>query len=66
MPDLRIDVQRRHASEATVVLEVIISGRHLGSLARPAIDRPAYSVSALWDTYTFDRKKNRLAGEKIY
>ena len=31
MPDLQIDVQRRHASEATVVLEVIIRGRHLGS-----------------------------------
>ena len=30
MPDLQIDVQRRHASEATVVLEVIIRGRHLG------------------------------------
>jgi steroid delta-isomerase-like uncharacterized protein len=31
LPDLQIDVQRRHASQATVVLEVIIRGHHLGS-----------------------------------
>lgn len=30
LPDLQIDVQRRHVSEATVVLEVIIRARHLG------------------------------------
>src|SRR5689334_19515888 len=31
MPDLQIDVQRRHISEATIVLEVIIRGHHLGA-----------------------------------
>ena len=34
MPDLHIDIRRRHASEDAIVLEVIIRGQHLGSLAR--------------------------------
>jgi steroid delta-isomerase-like uncharacterized protein len=64
MPDLHIDVQRRHASEDAVVLEVIIRGRHLGTWrGLPAtghqIDFPLCGV------YTFD-KGNQLAGEKIY
>src|SRR5262245_66366121 len=47
LPDLQIDVQRRHVSEATVVLEVIIRGRPPGFLARPAADRPPCPISAL-------------------
>jgi steroid delta-isomerase-like uncharacterized protein len=31
MPDLQIDVQRRHVGEATIILEVIIRGQHLGA-----------------------------------
>ena len=31
MPDLQIDVQRRHISEATIVLEATIRGHHLGA-----------------------------------
>ena len=64
MPDLQIDVQRRHASETTVVLEVIIRGRHLGSWrGLPPTGRPIQFP--LCGIYTFD-KENRLAGEKIY
>jgi steroid delta-isomerase-like uncharacterized protein len=64
MPDLHIDVRRRHASEDAVILEVIIRGRHLGTWrGLPAtgrtIDFPLCGV------YTFD-EENRLAGEKIY
>jgi steroid delta-isomerase-like uncharacterized protein len=64
LPDLQIDVQRRHASEATVVLEVIIRGRHLGSWRGlpPTGRRVQFSLCGI---YTFD-DDNRLAGEKIY
>src|ERR1700722_8895259 len=31
MPDLAIEVRRRHVAEDVVVLEVIISGHHLGA-----------------------------------
>ena len=47
MPDLQIDVQRRHAGEATVVLEVIIRGRHLGAWRGLPAERPPHSISAL-------------------
>jgi hypothetical protein len=64
LPDLQIDVQRRHASEATVVLEVIIRGRHLGSWrGLPPTGR--HVQFPLCGIYTFD-EQNRLAGEKIY
>ena len=45
LPDRQIDVQRRHASEATVVLEVIIRGHHQGfwhglpSASAPCVNR---------------------------
>jgi steroid delta-isomerase-like uncharacterized protein len=64
MPDLRIDVQRRHCSEATIILEVIIRGRHLGSWrGLPPTGRLVQFP--LCGIYTFD-DQNRLAGEKIY
>jgi steroid delta-isomerase-like uncharacterized protein len=64
LPDLQIDVQRRHASEATVVLEVIIRGLHLGSWrGLPPTGR--HVQFPLCGIYTFD-EQNRLAGEKIY
>jgi steroid delta-isomerase-like uncharacterized protein len=64
MPDLRIDVQRRHACEVTVILEVIIRGRHLGSWrGLPPTGRLVQFP--LCGIYTFD-DDNRLAGEKIY
>ena len=64
LPDLQIDVQRRHASEATVILEVIIRGRHLGSWrGLPPTGRPVQFPPC--GIYTFD-DDNRVAGEKIY
>lgn len=64
LPDLVIDVNRRHASDDCVVLEVTIRGTHLGSWrGLPATGR---SVDfPLCGVYTFDAG-GRLAGERIY
>jgi steroid delta-isomerase-like uncharacterized protein len=64
MPDVRIDVQRRHVGDAAVVLEVIIRGRHLGAWrglppTGRAIEFPLCGV------FTFD-DQDRIGGEKIY
>jgi steroid delta-isomerase-like uncharacterized protein len=64
MPDLTIDVQHRHSGESAVVLEVIISGHHLGAWrGLPPTGRPVRFP--LCGIYTFD-DEDRLAGEKIY
>jgi steroid delta-isomerase-like uncharacterized protein len=64
MPDLTIDVQHRHVSESAVVLEVVISGHHLGAWrGLPPTGRPVRFP--LCGIYTFD-DEDRLAGEKIY
>jgi steroid delta-isomerase-like uncharacterized protein len=64
MPDLHIEVQRHHAAEDAVILEVIIRGRHLGSWrGLPATGRQI--AFPLCGVFTFDNA-NRLAGEKIY
>jgi steroid delta-isomerase-like uncharacterized protein len=64
MPDLHIDIRRRHASEDAIVLEVIIRGRHLGVWrGLPATGRQI--EFPLCGVYTFDQG-DRLAGEKIY
>jgi steroid delta-isomerase-like uncharacterized protein len=64
MPDLHIDVRRRHVSEDAVILEVIIRGRHLGAWrGLPATGRQV--EFPLCAVYTFDAG-NRLAGERIY
>jgi steroid delta-isomerase-like uncharacterized protein len=64
IPDLHIDIQRRHVGEEAVVLEVIICGRHLGSWrGLPATGRQIeFPVCGV---FTFD-ESNKLAGEKIY
>jgi len=64
LPDLVIDVVRRHVSSDCIVLEVAIRGTHRGAWrALPAtgrrVDFPLCAV------YTFD-KNNRIAGERIY
>jgi steroid delta-isomerase-like uncharacterized protein len=64
LPDLVIDVQRRHVTDDAIVLEVMIRGTQLGSWrGLPAtgrrVDLPLCAV------YTFDAA-DRLAGEKIY
>ena len=64
LPGLRIDVQRRHAGDSAVVLEVVIRGRHLGAWrGLPATGRRI--EFPLCGIYTFD-DEDRLAGEKIY
>jgi steroid delta-isomerase-like uncharacterized protein len=64
MPDLRIDVQQRHATADAVVVEVVISGHHLGTWrGLPPTGRPLRF--ALCGIFTFDAN-DRLAGEKIY
>jgi steroid delta-isomerase-like uncharacterized protein len=64
LPDLQIDVQRRHAAETAVVLEVIIRGRHQG-LWRGLPATGAQVEFPLCGVYAFDAD-DRLAGERIY
>jgi steroid delta-isomerase-like uncharacterized protein len=64
IPDLKIEVRRRHAAEEAVVLEVAIRGHHLGTWRGLAatgrqVDFPLCGI------FTFDERE-RLAGEKIY
>ena len=64
MPDLAIDVRQRHVAGDAVLLEVIISGHHLGAWrGLPPTGRPVQFP--LCGVFTFDAE-NRLAGEKIY
>ena len=64
LPGLRIDVQRRHASDTAVILEVIIRGRHLGPWR--GLPATGYEIEVpLCGIFTFD-DADRLAGEKIY
>jgi steroid delta-isomerase-like uncharacterized protein len=64
MPDLKIEIQHRHVTDDAIVLEVMISGTHLG----PWRGLPATGRSVeipLCGVYTFD-SDDRLSGEKIY
>jgi steroid delta-isomerase-like uncharacterized protein len=64
LPDLVIDVLRRHVSEDGIVLEVAIRGTHLGAWrGLPATGRRV--DFPLCGVYTFDTD-DRLAGERIY
>lgn len=64
LPDLRIDVQRRHVSDDHVILEVEISGTHEGEWR--GLHGTGRSVRfPLCAVYSFDDEQ-KLAGEKIY
>jgi steroid delta-isomerase-like uncharacterized protein len=64
MPDLHIDVSRRHVSEDAIILEVIISGTHTGPWrGLPGTGRRL--EFPLCGVYSFDAD-DRLLGEKIY
>jgi len=64
MPDLAIEVRRWHVAEDAVLLEVMISGHHLGAWrGLPPTGRPVRFP--LCGIFTFD-DDDRLAGEKIY
>jgi steroid delta-isomerase-like uncharacterized protein len=64
LPDLVIDVQRRHVTDDAILVEVMIRGTHLGAWrSLPATGRRV--EIPLCGVYTFDGD-DRLAGEKIY
>jgi steroid delta-isomerase-like uncharacterized protein len=64
LPDLRIEVVRRHVAEDAILLEVMIRGTHLGEWrGLPATGRRV--EVPLCGVYTFD-SDDRLAGERIY
>jgi steroid delta-isomerase-like uncharacterized protein len=64
MPDLEIDIQRRHIAQDAILLEVVIRGTHLGEWrGLPATGRRV--EFPLCGVYTFDAE-DRLAGERIY
>jgi steroid delta-isomerase-like uncharacterized protein len=64
LPDLEIDVQRRHVADHAILVEVVIRGTHLGPWrGLPATGRRI--TFPLCGVYTFD-SDDRLAGEKIY
>jgi steroid delta-isomerase-like uncharacterized protein len=64
LPDLQIDVQRRHVTDDAILMEVIIRGTHLGGWRGlpPTGRRIEFPLCGI---YTFD-SNDRLAGEKIY
>jgi steroid delta-isomerase-like uncharacterized protein len=64
MPDLNIDIRRRHASEDAIIAEVVIRGRHLGTW-RGLHATGRQMEFPLCGIFTFD-EGNRVAGEKIY
>ncbi len=64
LPDLEIDVQRRHITDDTILLEVVIRGTHLGGWrGLPATGRRV--EFPLGGVYVFDGD-DRLARERIY
>ena len=64
LPDLSIEIVRRHVAAETIMLEVVIRGTHLGAWrGLPATGR--HIDLPLCGIYTFD-SDDRLAGEKIY
>jgi steroid delta-isomerase-like uncharacterized protein len=64
LPDLEIDVQRRHVTEDAILVEVLIRGTHLGAWRGLAATGRRVEFP-LCGVYTFDAH-DRLAGEKIY
>lgn len=64
LPDLQIEIVKRHACEDAIVLEAAITGHHMGTWrGLPATGwRIQFPLCAI---FTFDAA-DRLAGEKIY
>lgn len=64
LPDLEIEVKKRHVTADSIVLEVMIRGTQLGQWrGLPATGRRV--EIPLCGVYTFD-SNDRLAGERIY
>jgi steroid delta-isomerase-like uncharacterized protein len=64
LPDLEIDVRRRHVTDDAIVVEVMIRGTHLGAWRGLPLTGRRVEVP-LCGVYSFDAS-DRLAGEKIY
>jgi steroid delta-isomerase-like uncharacterized protein len=64
LPDLEIEVQRRHVTDDAILVEVMIRGTHLGGW-RGLLPTGQRVEFPLCGVYTFDAD-DRLAGEKIY
>ena len=64
LPDLFIDIQKRHIAEQAIVLEVVISGTHRGPWRGlpPTGRRVKFPLCAI---YSFT-ESDKLAGERIY
>jgi steroid delta-isomerase-like uncharacterized protein len=64
LPDLKIEIQRQHVTDESILLEVIIRGTHLGDWrGLPATGRRV--EFPLCGVYTFNADDS-LAGERIY
>jgi len=64
LPDLKIEIVRKHVADEAIILEVVIRGTHRGGWrGLPATGRRV--EFPLCGLYTFD-SDNRLAGERIY
>ena len=64
LPDLQIEVLRRHVADEAILVEVLIRGTHLGTWrGLPATGRQVQFP--LCGVYTFD-SEDHLAGERIY
>ena len=65
LPDLAIEIHRRHVASDAIILEVTIRGTHLGAwrAGMPATGRRV--EFPLCGVFTFDAQ-DRLAGERIY
>jgi steroid delta-isomerase-like uncharacterized protein len=64
LPDLEVEVQRRHVADDAILVEVMIRGTHLGGWrGLPATGRRI--EFPLCGVYTFDAD-DCLAGEKVY
>jgi predicted ester cyclase len=62
LPDLEIEVQRRHVTDDAILVEVMIRSTHLGRWrGLPATERRV--EFPICGVYTFDAD-DRLAGEK--
>jgi steroid delta-isomerase-like uncharacterized protein len=63
-PDLHVEVKRRHVAADTIVLEVLITGTHLGAWRGlpPTGRQLEFPLCAI---FTFDQN-DRMLGERIY
>jgi len=64
LPDLEIEIVRRHVTDDAILLEVMIRGTHLGAW-RGLLPTGRRVEFPLCGVYTFDAN-DRLAGERIY